>query len=347
MATTQISDVYVPGPFDRQSLLMTKQLSAFWQSGILREDPLLSQFASGPGSIIEVPKLRPLGGDRNIGSDNPGSSSSPNKIAHDVEKAIKHFSNNSWAQMDLVASLTDPRDPLGQLAGTIGGYWNREYQKILIASLRGILADNESNDDEDMVYSVATDAEATVGASEKISHSAITRARLTAGDALGDLQAIAMHSAVYGTLLEAEAIRFELAQDVNQVFMENPSDAKAQVPFYGDLRVIVDDGLPAVAGTYRITYTSVLFGTGSIGYAEASPKTPSEVDRDPAVGDGEGEEILYSRRHTVLHPFGFEWTSSSMAGKSPTNAELANAANWNRVYPERKQVPIAFLKTNG
>lgn len=334
--TTRITDVYVPGPFERQALLMTKERSAFWQSGVLREDPLIAAFASGPGSVIEIPRLRPLGGDRNIGSDDPDVASSPNKISHDLEKAVKHFSNNSWSQMDLVAALTDPRDPLGQLAGTIGGYWSREYQKILIASLRGILADNDANDGSDMIYNVASDDVGDVAPAEKVSHANITRARLTAGDALEDLQAIGMHSAVYGTLLENDAIEFVV-----------PSEAKTRIPMFGDLRVIVDDGMPVVTGTNRLTYTSVLFGAGSIGYAEAIPKVPSEVERHPDKGSGEGQEILYSRRHTVLHPFGFEWLGASMAGKSPTNVELANALNWSRAYPERKQVSIAFLKTNG
>lgn len=238
--------------------------------------------------------------------------------------------------MDLAAALTDPRDPLGQLANTVGSYWAREYQKILINVLKGVLADNEDNDNGDMVYSIAIDTEASVGSAEKVSHEAITRARLTSGDALEDLQALGVHSAVYGTMLENEQIDFV-----------TPSNTEMRIPFFGDLRVIVDDGLPAVAGTYRITYTSVLFGSGAVGYAEARPKTPSEVERDPEKGSGEGQEILYSRRHTVLHPFGFAWQSSSMSGKSPTNAELAMAANWDRVYPERKQVPLAFLKTNG
>lgn len=336
MATTQLSDVYVPGPFNRQSLLQTKIQSAFWQSGILREDPLLTAFAQGPGRLVDIPKLRPLGGDRNIGSDDPGTTSTPNKIGSDLEKAIKHFSNNSWSQMDLASALTDPKDPLNQLAVTIGGYWAREYQKILIKSIQGILADNVANDSSDMVHDVATDAEATVGAAEKVSHTNITRARLTSGDALEDLQAIAMHSAVYGTLLENDAIEFI-----------PPSEVSPRIPMFGDLRVIVDDGLPVETGTYRLTYTSILFGRGSIGYAEASPKTPSEVERHPDKGNGEGEEVLYSRRHSVLHPFGFKWMEASIAGKSPTNAELALAANWDRAYPERKQVPMAFLKTNG
>lgn len=349
MATTQLSDIYVPKPFDRQALLATKVLSAFWQSGIFRTDNAITEFAQGPGRIIDLPKLRPLGGDRNVGSDNPQETSTPSKISTDVEKAIKHFSNNSWGQMDLAAALTDPKDPLNQLAGTVGGYWARENQKILIATLNGILADNIANDNADMVYDIATDTSDQVTPDQKVSHTAITRAKLTSGDALGDLSAIAVHSAVFGTMLENEAIRWvEAPNDGFQtIHIEGAAGLPGQIPYYGSLRVIVDDGMPVEIGDYRLTYTSILFGSGSIAYAEAQPKTPSEVQRNPDRGNGEGEEILYSRRHTVIHPFGFAWQDATIAGKSPTNAELALAANWDRVYPERKQVPLAFLRTNG
>jgi hypothetical protein len=55
---------------------------------------------------------------------------------------------------------------------------------------------------------------------------------------------------------------------------------------------------------------------------------------------------LYSRRADIVHPLGFEFTSASVAGQSATLAELATAANWNRVW-ERKNVPLCFLQTNG
>ncbi len=72
-----------------------------------------------------------------------------------------------------------------------------------------------------------------------------------------------------------------------------------------------------------------------------------ETERKPDQGNGVGGDILYTRRQFVLHPYGIAWQDASVAAEFPTNVELATAANWNRVYPERKQVPISFLVTNG
>lgn len=46
----------------------------------------------------------------------------------------------------------------------------------------------------------------------------------------------------------------------------------------------------------------------------------------------------------ALHPLGYQWKESSVAGASPLIAELADAANWERVV-ERKAVPLAYLLT--
>ena len=56
---------------------------------------------------------------------------------------------------------------------------------------------------------------------------------------------------------------------------------------------------------------------------------------------------MWTRRQYIMHPYGIKWSSVSLAGQSPTNAEAETATNWDRVYPERKLVPLAELVTNG
>lgn len=337
MATTRLSDIYVAEPFDRHSLLATKTRSAMFRSGIVVDSPKIREFAQGPGKIFDMPKLNDLGNtESNVGDDNPANTSTPLKVDAATDQAVKHYRNQSWSEADLVASITDPKDPLGALSTRIGGYWERQLQKILINSLTGVKADDNANDSGDMIYSVASDSADAVTAAEKVSHATITQARLTMGDALDDLVAVGMHSTVYGTLLENDNIDF--VED---------SEANFRIPRFGNLMVIVDDGLPAVSGSNRITYTSVLFGRGAFGYGDGAPKTPSEIDRDPDQGNGEGIETLYSRRHFIMHPMGIKFTNSSVGSTSPTFSELATAANWDRVYSERKQIPLAFMETNG
>lgn len=121
------------------------------------------------------------------------------------------------------------------------------------------------------------------------------------------------------------------------------SQGIVQFPTYLGYAVIKDDGVPLSSGTY----TSYLMGKGTIGWAESPPAVPVEIDRLPAQGNGAGVEQLWTRRQYALHPYGFDWLEGSCAAHFPTDAELALAANWNRVYAERKQVNIARLLSKG
>jgi hypothetical protein len=78
-----------------------------------------------------------------------------------------------------------------------------------------------------------------------------------------------------------------------------------------------------------------------------TPEHPTELFRVPSAGNGSGQDIIFSRQTEILHPFGFSFSSASVAGQSATYAELALAANWTRVYASRKNVPLAFIRTNG
>src|SRR5699024_3674039 len=100
-------------------------------------------------------------------------------------------------------------------------------------------------------------------------------------------------------------------------------------------RVIVDDGMPVNGDVF----TSYIFGAGAFGLGNGGAPVPTETDRDSLAG----EDILINRQHFILHPRGVKFTDSSVTGKSPTNAELENQANWNRVY-ENKNIRIVAFK---
>ena len=68
----------------------------------------------------------------------------------------------------------------------------------------------------------------------------------------------------------------------------------------------------------------------------------TEVENKPGAGNGGGQQILHSRVNLAVHPSGFQWSEGTVTDESPTIAELALAANWNRVV-ERKAAGVAFL----
>jgi hypothetical protein len=85
-----------------------------------------------------------------------------------------------------------------------------------------------------------------------------------------------------------------------------------------------------------------MFGNGALGLGQGNAPVPSETDRDSLAGN----DVLVTRSHFIMHPRGIKFTSSSVAGPTPSNTELGAAANWDRVY-SRKNVRVAQVITNG
>ena len=66
---------------------------------------------------------------------------------------------------------------------------------------------------------------------------------------------------------------------------------------------------------------------------------PTETARDALSGD----DILVNRRHFILHPRGVAFRGNQVSGPTPSNDELADYRNWERVY-ESKNVRIVQFK---
>lgn len=223
---------------------------------------------------------------------------------------------------------------MDQIRARVDAYWLRQWQRRLIASCNGILADNVANNSGDMVINVAAEATASQTATTKFNRDTFTDAVYTMGDAADALRAIAVHSAVMKQMVKNDDI----------VYVQD-SQGRLTIPTYMGLRVIVDDGLPVVAGTTSgFKYTSVIFGEGAFGYGDGAPVVPVEVQREANQGNGAGVETLWTRKTWILHPFGYQNTGTP-ASVSFSLAELAADAAWSRVV-DRKNVPISFLVTN-
>jgi hypothetical protein len=335
MAEVRISDIYNPLVFSAADQEAQIELNNFMASGVMVEDPRLTAMASVGGNVGELPFFKPLGTEEpNYSNDVTADTSTALKVTKAVMQYRLATMNKSWSTMDIAVDLA-LADPATAITNRIGAYWATANEKRLIQSTMGILNDNVANDSGDMVKNIATDSASAVTAAELVSNDAILDAQQTAGDHQDGFSAIAMHSVVYSRLRKQQLITFIRDADNNTLFQT-----------YGNLRVVVDDSLSAIAGTNRITYTTVIFGSGAVISGLGRTKVPSELYRDPEKGNGGGQETLYSRRADIIHPLGFAFGSASVAGQSATLAELALAANWNRVW-ERKNVPLCFLQTNG
>lgn len=327
--TTRIADIIVPEVFDPYVTERTAELAALYLGGVITNDEQFDALANSGGRIIEMPFFKDLTGDDEVLSDT--SALTPAKIGTSKDRSRLFMRGRAWGVNDLAKALSGA-DPMRAIADLVALYWARRYQAVLINSLNGVFGDNAANDSGDMVHDVAIEDGDNAAAANLIGPSAVIAAAGTLGDAAGKLTAIAMHSTVFQTL-----------QNQNVIVYEKASNADIRFPTYLGYRVIVDDGMPAVAGTTSgFKYTTYLFGEGAVAYGQGGAPVPSETDRDSLAG----EDFLITRTHFIMHPRGIAWQEASVGGESPTNAEAATATNWDRVY-ERKNVRFAKLVTNG
>lgn len=318
MAGTTLSDVIVPELFTKYVVQKTMELSALFNSGIVTNNAEFDRLASEAAPIHNMPFFEDLQGDsENVteGTDLTAKNITSNK---DVSTTIRRAA--MWSATDLSAALAGA-DPMAAIGDLVAGFWARDMQKELINILNGVFAATT-------MTGHVLDVSAEEGAAANISASVFIDGLQMLGDAQGSLTAVAMHSAVKSYLKKQNLITTQ--RDSNSVEFET----------YQDRRVIVDDGCPYSGGVY----TTYLFGNGAIAFGNGSPVgfVPTEIDRDKKKGSG--VDYLINRRTFILHPRGVQWTNSSRAAvESPTRAELANKANWKRVY-EDKAIRLVAIK---
>ena len=331
---TVISDIIVPEVFNPYVTERTAELSNFYMGGIITTGSDMDVLASQGGKLINMPFYKDLTGDDEVLSDS--SSLTAQAITTGQDIAALHMRGKAWGVNDLAKALSGD-DPMMAIGDLVSEYWARRYQALLISSLTGVFADNVANDSGDMVADISGATNADVTADTKMSGDTFIDAQATFGDAIGMIKGIAMHSKVYNNLKKIDNISFE-----------KESQGDLEIETYRGLRIIVNDNLPytpaggALGTDTAPFYTSYLFGDGAFALGQGGAPVPTETDRDSLAG----VDYLVNRSHFLLHPRGVKFASGSVAGTTPTNAELALAANWDRVY-ERKNVRIASIVTNG
>lgn len=331
---TKISDVIVPEVFNPYVIERTTEIARFLMGGIVSHNPELDRLAAAGGKLINMPFWEDLTGDDEVLSDS--GALTPAKITAKQDAAALLMRGKAWSVNDLAKALSGD-DPMGAIADLVATYWARRRQAVALASLAGAIADNKANDNGDMIADVAGATNADVSSNTKFSGDVFVDGQATFGDAIYGLSGIAFHPTVYHGLKKTDAISFE-----------KESKGELEIETYRGLRVIVDRKIPgapaanATPTTAAAKYTTYLFGSGAIGMGNGGAPVPSETDRDSLAG----EDILVTRDHFLMHPRGIAFKNTSVAGASPTNAELANAANWDRVY-ERENIRVAAIVTNG
>ena len=251
----------------------------------------------------------------------------------------------AWVEKDFSYDITGGQDFMDNVAKQVADYWQDIDQDTLLAILRGVFAMTSTKGAEFVkkhTYEVDGPMEATT------LNSATAQA---CGDHKKKFSMIFMHSVV-STNLE----NLNLLTALKYTDKEGVTRDLTLYTWNGKL-VIVDDGMPTEQAEGGSTvYTSYVLGEGTINYEDIGAKVPYEMARDPKTNGG--QDTLYTRQRKVFSPKGISYEKKVQASLSPTDAELANGANWDlvhsgeaeeaeRSYIADKVIAIARIKSKG
>jgi len=335
MAKTAVADIIIPTEFEKYAIERTAELSAFGQSGIVESAVEFDELAAGGGREVKMPFWKDLTAARQLLSD--AASLTVNKITSDQDIARIHNDAQVWS-VNHLAKVISGDDPMQAIVDLVADYWARTDEGLIVSCLKGMFAAASMAGN---LLSIKSESIAAQTAATRLNGATFVDACAKLGDRADRLTAVALHSATEAALRKLDLIDFI-----------PDSEGKAQIRTFQGRRVIVDDNLPVRAGaTDGQVYMSYLFGPGAFARGTAPlDGTPLqggfgtegvEMARVPLDSD----TVLINRRRYILHPRGVKFNSASVAGDSPTNAELELAANWTRVY-ENKNVRIVAIEHN-
>lgn len=326
-AVLRLSDVITPEIYERYLIEKSIYKNIFVKSGIMVTDPRFNNLVAGGGETFNLPFWQDLSG-----SPSPIQSNSDIEVKKTTtakQVARRFMFARGWSAEE-IASAMSGEDAMGAIESMVDGYWNRFYNSFLFSCIKGTIADNIDNDSGDLVEDITTPG--TPGSANKINSDSVIDALLKQGDKLDELAGIAVHSTVYGQMLKNDLIDT----------IPDSQEGKEIKKFMG-LNVIVDDGLVADTDGANSEYWNILFRPNSIAYGESGNGiTPVETARDAAAS----EDQLFTRRQYTIHPRGFKWVENSVASDNPTQSEVEEAGNWDRVF-EKKNCGYVVLISNG
>ena len=250
----------------------------------------------------------------------------------------------AWVEKDFSHDITGGIDFMDNVAQQVAEYWQDVGQDTLLAILKGIFSMTSTKGAEFVkkhTFEVDGPMEATT------LNSATAQA---CGDRKKKFSMIFMHSVV-STNLE----NLNLLTALKYTDKDGVTRDLTLYTWNGKL-VVVDDGMPTEDGEDGTVYDSYVLGEGAIDFEDIGAKVPYEMARDPKTNGG--QDTLYTRQRKVFSPKGISYEKKVQASLSPTDAELANGANWDlvhsgeaeeaeRSYIADKVIAIARIRSKG
>lgn len=323
---TSLTDIIEDPCFERYVDEDVSQNSQLIKSGIV-QDNVLGKDVPEHARTVEIPFWAELDASDETGADEIPTTAGNGLTTKKVEAkpstgtTLLRSAKWGWSQFVSMYGQDIGGDPEAYLARQVGAYQAKREQRMLLALLTGVFARNAAKTANvdvgasgDLIYDI-TGAD---GNAAYLNTSTLLWAKQVLGDARGGLVAIVCHSVMATELQTLDPLNFQPQKTDEQGFV-------TQLAQYKGMNIIEDDSLPWNPSTGIVS--AYLFGRGAIARQRLGVDHAIERFRDP----DKSLEYLIRRWRMLLHPRGYAWIGTA-AAETPSNSELATAANWKQVY---------------
>jgi len=139
---TQIADVIQPDAFTAYLVQNSLLSTALYQSGVALPNGEMDAQLSAGAEFFTVPYWNDLPDvEADITNDNPAILSTTQKVTASKQVVRKSFLHASWSEASLASELSGS-SALERVQSRVQAYWDRQFEKRLIASLMGVLYSN-------------------------------------------------------------------------------------------------------------------------------------------------------------------------------------------------------------
>lgn len=276
------------------------------------------------------------------------------KSLNTFERGVVVFGRKEkFAEKDFSYDITSKVDFMSQVGTQLGDYWDSANEDTLISIIKGIFASTTSAGKE---FASKHTFDITKETVSKVSTTTLNNAiQKACGDRKAKFALVVMNSAVATELENQKLLTYLKENDANGL------ERDLNLATWNGKLVLVDDSITTETitsetgeGEQKVTttttnYITYVLGNGMFDYEDIGARVPYEMDRD-ADND---KDVLYSRERLVIAPYGFSYKKAKQVSSSPTDAELADGANWDLAsdgsgnYFNHKEIAIAKIVSLG
>jgi hypothetical protein len=264
------------------------------------------------------------------------------KLTTETEVGVVRQRGQAFGASNL-AGVKAGEDLVGVLASRVVDYWAEQYTKDAGSHIKGLFAADQAAGVSGVAV-MSYDATIDGVGGTAFSFDNWLELNKLAGDTRSRFTSILMHSEVAASLEKLNEIEFR------------PTSEGGELRTWRGKELIVDDfaaeALTDGSGNY---YLSVALQPGAIAF-DVMPDS-GIVAGSALLGSGwrntafevkertgAGVTSLLTRRMYSFHVPGTNWENDTMAKGTPTNAELALAANWSLRHNTAKRYPMLIMK---